>query len=122
MLTSVLYFVVEFFAAWENLIPAVVMIPVACLLLALFARRRRIGSPLVQSLLASAIAACLIFAAFLLSALGLSRDLMNLAGDPFFWVGLGLSTLLAWPVVWFVAIMLRQGQRRAEVRDTSAFE
>ncbi len=119
---SLVYFIVEFFAAWENLIPAAIMVPVACLLLALFARRRRIGSAAVQSLLASLISACLIFAAFLFAALGLSPDIIALAGDSFFWVGLGLSTLLAWPVVWLLALVLRRRQHRAEVRDTSAFE
>ena len=119
---SLIYFVLEFFAAWENLIPSAIIVPVACLLLVLFARRRKIGSPAMQSFLASVIAGWLIFAAFLLSVLGLSRDLVVLAGDPFFWTGLGLSTLLAWPVVWMVAMILHRRQRRAELRDTSAFE
>lgn len=119
---SIIYFVLEFFAYWENLIPAAIMAPVACLFLALFARRRTIGSPVMHSLLATAIAASLIFSVFPLFAHGFSRELLVLAGDPLIWVGLGFSTLLAWPVVWMVAMILHRRQRRAELRDTSAFE
>lgn len=119
---EMLYFVVEFFADWRNLIPSAVIGVIASLAILLWARHRMLSNPVLTSLLLTSICTFLVFGALLLSAGISDRQVFVVFNEALFWTGLAFSTLLAWPVALLVALGLRRRQRMTKSSDTSAFQ
>lgn len=118
---ELVFFVEEFFSELANLFPALAAIAVASLVLFLYARRRQIERPAVVSLVSVILSVLAIFAVHLLAAIGVGDLVIGVIGEVLLWVGLGLTVILAWPFVWFVAVLLNRRQLRSKLRDTSAF-
>jgi hypothetical protein len=102
-------FAAEFVSEPANLMPVAVVAILECFFLLLASIGRAISSPVAHAIVADAIAGVVVLAAGFFIW---SKELHLILPEPLFWVGLGLTLVSAWPILWAFALLLRRLQRR----------